>query len=182
MTGNATCFEERQEVQSVFTIPTQTLHTFWVLTGLCLSWGAVCLSARSVLRWMARSYAFAANDQSLKIAQYTAVVLLLPPTYGACALSALRVITTNREDTWTAESMMDVSELFSACALYAFQRLLVVYVNCLSPSLSLERSYDDGPLDMKNSTKPLICQSSLFFVPRSLSLLRSAKAPRIIVW
>ncbi|CAK9035968.1 unnamed protein product [Durusdinium trenchii] len=145
---------ERQEVQSVFTIDPQTLHSFWVLTGLCLSWAAVCLSARSMLRWMARSYgAYAVNEHSLKIARYTAVVLLVPPTYGTCAMSALRVITINREDTWTAESMMDVAELFSACALYAFQRLLVVYVDCLSPSLSLERTLDQGDVDIKNSFK-----------------------------
>ena len=61
-------------------------------------------------------------------------VMLLPPTYSLCAASALRVITTNREDTWTAESMLDISELFSAVALYAFQRLLVVYVDSLTPS------------------------------------------------
>ncbi|CAK9035611.1 unnamed protein product [Durusdinium trenchii] len=147
-------FRERQEVQSVFTIDPQTLHSFWVLTGLCLSWAAVCLSARSMLRWMARSYgAYAVNEHSLKIARYTAVVLLVPPTYGTCAMSALRVITINREDTWTAESMMDVAELFSACALYAFQRLLVVYVDCLSPSLSLERTLDQGDVDIKNSFK-----------------------------
>lgn len=143
-------------MQSVFTIDPQTLHSFWVLTGLCLSWAAVCLSARSMLRWMARSYgAYAVNEHSLKIARYTAVVLLVPPTYGTCAMSALRVITINREDTWTAESMMDVAELFSACALYAFQRLLVVYVDCLSPSLSLERTLDQGDVDIKNSFKLL---------------------------
>ena len=96
------------------------------------------------------------KERNLKIGQYTAIVLLLPPTYGICACSALRVITTNREDTWTAESMMDISELFSAVALYAFQRLLVVHVDALSPSmgsekveLSLQRSLQSETLSVK---------------------------------
>eukprot|EP00434_Breviolum_minutum_P003296 symbB.v1.2.002901.t1/scaffold115.1/size320724/1 len=125
---------ERQEVGSVFRVPTESLQTFWLLTGLCLAWGATLLSGRSLLRWMAQVYKRA--EGNLKIAQYTAIVMLLPPTYSLCAASALRVITTNREDTWTAESMLDISELFSAVALYAFQRLLVVYVDSLTPSYS----------------------------------------------
>eukprot|EP00931_Biecheleriopsis_adriatica_P108783 TRINITY_DN83072_c0_g1_i1.p1 TRINITY_DN83072_c0_g1~~TRINITY_DN83072_c0_g1_i1.p1 ORF type:complete len:368 (+),score=73.57 TRINITY_DN83072_c0_g1_i1:155-1105(+) len=63
-----------------------------------------------------------------------ALILAVPATYSVCAASALRVITTNREDTWSAEAMMDVAELFSAVALFAFQRLLVIYVDSSSTS------------------------------------------------
>ena len=45
---------ERQEVGSVFRVPTESLQTFWLLTGLCLAWGATLLSGRSLLRWMAQ--------------------------------------------------------------------------------------------------------------------------------
>lgn len=45
------------------------------------------------------------------------------------------------QDTWAAESMLDVSELFSAVALYAFQRLLVLYVGSTEGlKLQLSRS------------------------------------------
>lgn len=63
---------ERQEVGSVFRVPTESLQTFWLLTGLCLAWGATLLSGRSLLRWMAQVYKRA--EGNLKIAQYTAIV------------------------------------------------------------------------------------------------------------
>ncbi|CAJ1369269.1 unnamed protein product [Effrenium voratum] len=121
---------ERQEMQSVFAIPSENLHTVWLISGLACSWGAMLLSGRCLLSWMKVG---PSDKLRHKISQYTSVVLLVPPTYSVCAISALRVITTNREDKWTAESMMDVAELFSAVALYSFQRLLVVYVDHLTP-------------------------------------------------
>ena len=95
-------------------------------------------------------------------------VMLLPPTYSLCAASALRVITTNREDTWTAESMLDISELFSAVALYAFQRLLVVYVDSLTPSSIF------GEMKEKQSSNWKL-QKSLQSVPGLLHMPKGGK-------
>ncbi|CAL1150186.1 unnamed protein product [Cladocopium goreaui] len=157
---------ERHEVQSVFRVPTESLHTFWLLTGLCLCWAATLLSGRLLLRWMAES-----KERNLKIGQYTAIVLLLPPTYGICACSALRVITTNREDTWTAESMMDISELFSAVALYAFQRLLVVHVMSLGIKqyvvLAFSCNFILVAVKGWDWLQPSSCKTALDFIARS---------------
>lgn len=122
---------ERLEVQSVFKVPASELHTVWLITGLAFAWATLLLTAFQLKQWMTPVFGGLPAERGHSIARLTAIVLLLPATYGVCAAGALRVITTNREDTWTAEALLDVAELFSAIALYSFQRLLIVYVDVL---------------------------------------------------
>ncbi|CAE8648713.1 unnamed protein product [Polarella glacialis] len=119
---------ERHELEQVFGVPAGELHTVWLGSGLGCAWGALALSIWQLWRWSA--YADGSSRRSGgSVGECVALVLAVPATYGLCAVAALRVITTNREDTWSAEAMMDVAELFSAVALYSFQRLLVIYVD-----------------------------------------------------
>ncbi|CAE7206391.1 unnamed protein product [Symbiodinium pilosum] len=136
---------ERLEVQSVFKVYGDYSAKVWLITGLAFAWGTLLLTALQVRQWMTPVFGLLQPDRGHSIARLTAVVLLLPATYGVCAAGALRVITTNREDTWTAEALMDVAELFSAIALYSFQRLLIVYVDVLhadSPKAAVKAEPD----------------------------------------
>ena len=66
--------------------------------------------------------------------------------------------------------MLDISELFSAVALYAFQRLLVVYVDSLTPSYSFS--------ELKKQSSNWKLQKSLQSVP---GLLR-VRGGKIKTW
>jgi len=59
---------------------------------------------------------------------YVPIILAVPTTYGVCAASALRIVTATPDESWNAEALMDAAEMYSAISLFAFLKLLMLYV------------------------------------------------------
>jgi len=143
---------EREEESHVFSVGTSDIQTVWLESGMICVWCAFASSVFQLRRWCVAAGWHGWRQQDLasptmsgtgggrdggKAAEHVGVILAVPATYGLCAVHALRVLTTNPEDAWSAEAMIDVAELFSAVALYAFQRLLVVYVDSAVPTVEM---------------------------------------------
>eukprot|EP00927_Polykrikos_kofoidii_P029693 TRINITY_DN25636_c0_g1_i1.p1 TRINITY_DN25636_c0_g1~~TRINITY_DN25636_c0_g1_i1.p1 ORF type:complete len:530 (-),score=81.20 TRINITY_DN25636_c0_g1_i1:87-1676(-) len=147
----------------IYNVPPGELWTPWLLSAHLCVWAAFVLTVVQLCRWQAaarrkdpcstemlgaRSIGgnkeFQDSEDREGVTQPIAVILALPVTYGICAVHSLRVLTMNRDDAWTAEAMMDAAELYSSMALYAFQSLLVLYVDQgLRPGLHVGNSVID---------------------------------------
>lgn len=128
------------EVEQSHVYFSQDSFTKWSGTALVTVWIAFAISARQLLRWRFRArIQFPCNtwpaDNAGREMEYISVILMVPVTYGVCALHALRVLSVNHEDTWQAEGMMSAAELYSALSLFAFQRLLQIYVKSCGTNL-----------------------------------------------
>eukprot|EP00929_Paragymnodinium_shiwhaense_P046249 TRINITY_DN23544_c0_g1_i1.p1 TRINITY_DN23544_c0_g1~~TRINITY_DN23544_c0_g1_i1.p1 ORF type:complete len:456 (+),score=52.52 TRINITY_DN23544_c0_g1_i1:282-1649(+) len=150
--------EPRQEWVNVYFVPAEEIRTTWMSSALLCVWGALLLSTIQLCRWQAAWQVY--DPQSLSMlrsrdikgrrpaqtrqpteADPVALILAVPVTYGICAVHALRVLTMSKDDAWSAEAMMDAAELFTSLALYAFQGLLVLYVDQgLRPGLHIGNS------------------------------------------
>mmetsp|Transcript_31708 Transcript_31708/g.67432 ORF Transcript_31708/g.67432 Transcript_31708/m.67432 type:complete len:527 (-) Transcript_31708:130-1710(-) len=152
---------EQQEVSRTFTMRPADLLTVWLVTALAFVWVGFGLNIWHLRRWRAARVRGALPDDIERrvgsgtsdvmprgsVTEHAAVILAVPATYGVCALHALRALTTNREDIWRAEGMMNAAELYSAIALYAFHRLLVLYVDAAvaNPGSADDHSSRDDP-------------------------------------
>lgn len=165
-------------------VPPEEIRTTWLLSAHCCVWAAVLLSFIQLLRWhsaMKQPYAaasrspggklsaensgfMAGNRERADIEQPISLILAVPMTYGLCAVHALRRLTINQDDAWSAEAMMDAAELYSSIALYAFQRLLVQYIDQgmlpglhLGDSIVVDVSAVEGEaLELRHSLQRLV--------------------------
>mmetsp|Transcript_73669 Transcript_73669/g.204846 ORF Transcript_73669/g.204846 Transcript_73669/m.204846 type:complete len:508 (-) Transcript_73669:124-1647(-) len=131
----------------VHSVQADDIRTSWMVTAHLCVWAALALSIVQLWRWntlaTSRSALHSAGmsedgEERVDVEQPISLILAVPVTYGLCAIIALRTLTIDRDDSWSAEAMIDAAELYSALALYAFQRLLVLYVDQgLIPGLQL---------------------------------------------
>lgn len=91
-----------------------------LLATLC-GWSAFLTSSWQLHKWRHQGEV----DREVRIrAEFVGVILAVPPTYGMAGVRALRILRISDEDTWQAEGTLNAAELYSAVALFAFQRLL----------------------------------------------------------
>lgn len=147
---------EHEEIGLVYT-SAESLNK-WTATGLGCVWAAFVISYWHLRRhWQRRRRQLRENPKAESLEfQYMAVILAVPITYGVCSLHALRVLSVNDEDSWQAEGMLSAAELYSALALFAFQKLLEVYVKTFQPGDTV------ASLDMESNCKE--CQQKAFVI------------------
>jgi len=147
------CVEhKRMEVTQVFFSP--STWNIWTVSALVGVWLAFILSACRLHQWHRRERELKLQGRGKgKVFGCVAVVLMVPVTYGYCALESLRALAVDPQDTWQAEGMMSGAEFFSAFALYAFQALLVVYVEVLEPSADMTEPMRDSRYEASDAAE-----------------------------
>lgn len=130
----------------------------WLLSALACVWIALFLSLWQVHRWYslplwAGGSGRGAQRGSKEVTENVVLILAVPATYGVCAAHALRLLVLRHADAWSVEATLDVAELFSAVALCAFQRLLVLYVGVREEELVQETNRGSGATSA-SSTPP----------------------------
>lgn len=69
------------------------------------------------------------------------VILMIPTTYGFCALYSLRLLTQNHSDLWTPRAIFDVCELYVALGLFAFKHLMILCARVTAESRRREEAH-----------------------------------------